>query len=88
MDDCCQEHAGNASQCVEGLGGIEALDARLFAPHTVDIGVTRRLEERQSAGHNEVGHEEGVEGADGPGREEEQCPRSIEPESDDDAPFE
>ena len=66
------EHADDRAAGVETLCEVQAARGGLRLSHREDIGVTRCLEERQSAGHDEVGYEETAVEADALGREEQQ----------------
>ena len=62
------------------MGHVQAAGGCFFWSHRQDVGITRGLKERQSAGHDEVGHEEASIDAYALGREEQQGTCGIEGE--------
>ena len=74
-------HADDGAAGVEALGHVESARGGFLGAHREDVGVAGGLEERESAGHDEIGDEEASVDAHHLGREEEQRARGIEPEA-------
>ena len=54
LDRHGNQHADNRTQGIEGLSTVQTLDGVALAAQTVDVGVARHLQERQTAGQYEV----------------------------------
>ncbi len=74
-------HAGERAYGVECLGEIQSAHRGAFRSHGEDIGITARLEKRETAGEDEVGYEERIVTAGEHGRIEQECSDGIEAES-------
>ena len=74
-------HADDGAAGIEALGHVQAPRGGLLGAHRQDVGIAGGLEERESAGHDEIGDEEASVDAHHLGREEEQRARGIEPEA-------
>ena len=73
-------HADDGTAGIEALGHVEAPRGGFLASHRKDVGVAGGLEERESAGHYEIGDKETAIHANHLRGEEEQRSRSIESE--------
>ena len=74
-------HADDGAAGIEALGHVQAPRGGLLASHREDVGVAGGLEERESAGHDEIGDEETAIHAHHLRGEEEQRARGIKPEA-------